>query len=372
MRVIRDFHRLALRQPGFVALVVLTLGVGIGATTAAVNVGSSILLSPLPLSDESRLVLITKMLPHGNTLIPFTPAEMAAWAEGTRTLASVGGVQYDGAWPWTAELGALPATLVGAMVSGNFFAVLGAEPAAGRLLADDDTWAGAEPVAVIAHGLWQRQFGRDPTVAGRRIRLNGKDATIVGVAPAGFSYPKGTEVWQPLADSPDDRQEGWFNLVARLRPDASITLAAEEAATLLERLHADARAGAPRDVRAAVVPLKEAIVGDARPVLALFGGAAILVLIVGCLNVGNMLLVRATARTREIAVRAALGASPSRLAGDLAAEAAVLGIGGAVLGILIAFWLQRALVSAAPADLSRLDQLRFGIEVAGARCRWRS
>jgi putative ABC transport system permease protein len=206
---------------------------------------------------------------------------------------------------------------------------------------------------------------RDPTVTGRRIRLNGKDAVIVGVAPARFSYPKGAEVWQPLPDSPDAREEGWFNLVARLRSEATVTQAAEEAAILLDRLQADARAGAPRDLRATVVPLREAIVGDARPVLALFAGAAILVLVVGCLNVGNMLLVRATARKREIAVRAALGASSSRLAGDLTAETAMLGGAGAVLGVFVAFWLQRAIVSAAPSDLPRLDQLRFGIEVAG-------
>ena len=202
MQAIRHAIRAIRSHPGFGALVVLILATGIGATTAALNVAARVLLTPLPVKDDLRLVVITKRLPTGSTAVPFTPAEMTAWGEGTRTLEAVGGVQYDGAWPWPAELGDRALTVTGTTVSGNFFEVLGARPAAGRLLVAADARAGSEEVAVIGYGLWRRQFGGDPGVAGRSIRLNGRSATIVGVAPPGFTIPKGADIWQPLADHP--------------------------------------------------------------------------------------------------------------------------------------------------------------------------
>jgi putative ABC transport system permease protein len=348
-----------LRPPGFVALVVLTLAVGIGATTAAMNVAAHVLLMPLPVADESRLVLIKKTLPVGATEVPFSYGELAQWTGATRTLDAIAGVQYDGAWPWSAEIDSRTLTITGTAVSGNFFSVLGAQPAAGRLLELRDALAGSEQVVVIGHGLWRRQFGGHAGVIGQRIRLNGRPATIVGVAPQDFSFPNGADVWQPLTSTPDIVNEGWFTLVARLKPVSSITHAAGESAQLLERLRAGAPAALPAGLRVAVVPFKAAIVGDVRPVLSLFLAAAILLFVVGCINAVNLLLVRGASREREISIRAALGATRWRLVRQLIGETAILAAAGGVLGALAAFWLQRALIAAAPAGLPRFDQIRF-------------
>ena len=244
-------------------------------------------------------------------------------------------------------------------MSGNFFSVLGAQPFVGRLLAAEDAVAGSEEVVVIGYGLWRRQFGAHPGVVGQRLRLNGRPATIVGVAPPGFAFPKGADVWRPLVASPDVVSEGWFTLVARLKPNATFAQAAEESAALLVGLRSIALAGSPHDLRAIVVPLREAIVGDVRPVMSLFNAAALLLFVVGCINAMNLLLVRGTSREREISVCAALGATRWRLIRELIVESTILAAAGGVLGALVAFWLQRALIAAAPAGLPRLEQIGF-------------
>jgi putative ABC transport system permease protein len=363
--------RVIRREPGFVALVVLTLAVGIGATTAAVNVAASVLLTPLPVKDDSRLVLITKTLPSGSTLVPFSPAETIAWAQASQTMESVAGVQYDGAWPWSAEFGDRALTVTGTAVSGNFFSVLGAQPIVGRLLAAEDAVAGTEEVVVIGYALWRRQFGAHPGVVGQRLRLNGRPTTIVGVAPPGFAFPKDTDIWRPLVASADVVNEGWFTLVARLNPSATLAQAGEESAALLVALRSIAPVGSPHDLRAVVVSLREAIVGDVRPVMGLFVAAALLLFVVGCMNVMNLLLVRGTTREREISVRAALGATRWGLIRQLMAESTLLAAAGGVCGALVAFWLQRALIAAAPAGLPRLEQIGFdgrtlGLAAAGS------
>ena len=286
-------------------------------------------------------MLVTKRLPVGSTLVPFSYGEIAQWTEASQTLAGVAGVQYDGAWPWSAELDDRVLTVTGTAVSGNFFRVLAAQPVIGRLLEPEDARAGAEQVVVIGHGLWHRQFGGQPDVVGRRIRLNGRPATIVGVAPRGFEFPKGADVWQPLTSTPDVLNEGWFTLVARLKPASTLTQAADEAAVLLERSRSSGAPWFPPGVRAAVIPFKEAIVGDVRPVLGLFVAAAILLFVVGCINAVNLLLIRGAAREREISICAALGASRWRLIRQLMAESTILAAAGGVLGALTAFWLQR-------------------------------
>ena len=316
----RHALRGARRDRGFVAMVVLTLAVGIGATTAALSVAASVLLSPLPLRDDSRLLLVTKTVPAGSVLVPFSYREIAAWREASHTLESIAGVQYDGAWPWPAEHGDRAMTVTGTAVTGNFFEVLGAEPVIGRLLREEDAVAGAEVVAVIGYSLWRREFAGNPAVVGQTLRLNGRPAAIVGVAPRGFAFPDGADVWRPLDMAPDALDEGWFSLVARLRSGATIGHASEEAAILRQQLRAIAPKQLPPGLLTVTVPFKDAIVGDARPVLVLFVAAAVLLFLVGCLNVGNLLLVRGIAREREITLRAALGATRSRLVGELLTE----------------------------------------------------
>jgi len=369
----RGFHssvRLCRRSPGHVGLIVVILGLGIGATTAALNVASSVLFSPLPVVNESRLVLITKTLSAGSTLMPFSYAEIAAWRDASRTLESVAGVQYDGAWPWPAQYRDRTLTVTGATVTGDFFATLGAEPVFGRLLRAADAKVGSDDVVVLGYGLWRRQFGGDPTMIGQRMRLNGREATIVGVAPSGFAFPKGAEVWQPLIAAPGVLQEGWFTLLGRLKPTATLAQASDEASTLLTQLRSAAPPRSPQNARTRVVSLKDAVIGDVRPVMALFVAAAVLLFLVGCINVVILLLVRGTERARELSVRAALGATPSALLGELVAETSLWAAVGGGLGTFAAYWLQRSLVFTAPAGIPRLDTIHFSVRtlmwVAGA------
>jgi putative ABC transport system permease protein len=361
----RDALRVARRNPGFVAIVVVTLAVGIGATTAAMSVAVSVLQNPLPVRDDSRLVFVTKSLPTGSTLVPFSYSEIVAWREASRTLETIAGVQYDGAWPWIAELGERAMTVTGTAVSGNFFEVLGAQPAVGRLLREEDGTAGAEVVAVIGYGLWRREFAGNPAVVGLTLRLDGRPATIVGVAPQGFAFPDDADVWRPLDIAPDTINEGWFSLVARMRSNATFAQAAQESLILLQQLRATAPKQLPQELRTVTVPFKDAIIGDVRPVLVLFVAAAVLLFLVGCLNVANLLLVRGAAREREIAVRAALGATRSRLIVEMMTESTSLAVAGGMLGAMVAYWLQRALIAAAPAGLPRLEQVGFDARALG-------
>lgn len=359
--MIAVFHaiRVIRRNPAFSALIVVILGIGVGATTAAMNVATAVLWNPLPVTDDPNLVRISKTLPVGSTNVPFTPAETIAWGESSRTMDAVAGVQYDGAWPWPAQFDNRALVVTGATVSGNFFHVLGVQPIVGRVLSDDDARQGAEDVVVIGYGLWRREFGGIPGIVGQQIRLNGRMATIAGVAPRGFEYPKGADVWQPLLLTPESTNEGWFTLIARVKHGISLAQVREESTVLLERLRSVARAHSPENVRTSVIAFRDAIVGDVRPVLAMFVAAAMLLFAVGCINVVNLLLVRGTAREREVSVCAALGATRFWLMKQMAIEALVFAVSGGVLGVLIAFWLQRALVALAPASIPRLEQIAF-------------
>ena len=244
-------------------------------------------------------------------------------------------------------------------MTGDFFATLGAQPVFGRLLTAEDAKVGADDVAVLGYGLWRRQFGGDPTIIGQRMRLNGRAATIVGVAPSGFAFPKGAEVWQPLIAAPEVLQEGWFTLLGRLKPTATLAQASDEASALLTELRSVAPPRSPQNARTRVVSLKDAVIGDVRPVMALFVAAAVLLFLVGCINVVILLLVRGTARAREISVCAALGATPAALIGQLVVETTVWVVVGGGVGTFAAYWLQRSLVAGAPAGITRLDTIHF-------------
>ena len=211
----------------------LTLAVGIGATTAAVNVAASVLLTPLPVKDDSRLVLITKTLPIGSTLVPFSHGRTIAMGPGEPDHGGVAGVQYDGAWPWSAEFGDRALTVTGTAVSGNFFSVLGAQPIVGRLLAAEDAVAGTEQSSSSVMASGAASSARTPALS-PGIRLDGRPATIVGVAPPGFAFPKVPTLAAFGGHRLTLLNEGWFTLVARLKPSATFAQAGEESAALLE------------------------------------------------------------------------------------------------------------------------------------------
>ena len=348
------------KSPGFTAVAVLTLSLAIGANTAMFSVTNGVLLEPLPIHRQERVVFIHKEAPRDNSLRPFSVADLAALRERGGIFESVAGVQYDGAFPHPMQEGDRALSVMTSLVSGEFFGVLGVRPAAGRLLEAGDAVAGAEPVAVISYGLWQREFGGDARVVGRIIRFP-RPMTVVGVAPRGFEYPRGVEFWVPLRLTRDVRAGalGWpWSIIGRLKAGATLAQAQSEATAFVREREAVYPPGIARGQRAVVVPFRDAIVGNLRQSVLILEAAVALVLLVAAVNVANLLLIRGVRRERELAVRTALGAGSGRIARQLLVESAVLALSGGVVGAVLAYWAVHGLVAAAPRELPRVRDVR--------------
>ena len=354
-------------RPGFAAVAVLTLAVGIGANTAVFSVVHGVLLEPLPYADPDRLVQIWEVNPARNwTNETVAPANFLDWHARSRSFASM--AYYVGSS--TRVPGLDDVTLTGdgdpervrAMnVSTNFFAVLGAAPVLGRTFHDDESLQGRPRVVVLSDGFWRRRFGADPTVVERTIALDGVATQVVGVMPAAFHVPgAAADVWVPLVPNPQEfpqmRRPHWLRVIARLAPGVSLSAAQDEMrriASDLEREYPDTN----EQMSAGLGPLHEWFVGDTRKALLALMGAVALVLLVACTNVASLLLARATARRQEIAIRIALGAGRMRLARQVLTESLVLAACGALGGILLAFAALSVLRRVGPATLPRLDQI---------------
>lgn len=352
------------RSPGFAAAVVLTLALGIGATTAIYTVVDDVLLSPLPFPEADRLVRVW----HHNTRND-APRETVSHetfrelVEGVDALEAAAGVSPR--WSFTIREAGEPERLQGYWVSASFFELLGVDPAVGRALTSEEDRAGGAPVALVSHALWERRFGADPDLVGRTITLSGDGVTVIGVMPPGFAFPEAGDVWLPLARNPlvdNGRQVRWVDVVARLAPGADLETAREETEAYMGRLaraYPEANAG----LRATVESLHTAIVGDVRPALwALLGGAG-LVLLIACANIGNLLLSRASARRGELAVRSALGAGRGRLVRQLLTESLVLGLVGGGAGTALAVQLLAVFRRVGPAELPRLQEVGIDLRV---------
>jgi len=341
------------RRPGFAAAAVLTLALGIGATTAVFSVVHAVLLRPLPWRDADRVVAAFATTPRSQSEAVSWP-EYQDWVRGAPSFAGLAIVRGQ-----SVNLtggGAPPDRLVGSFATASLFPVLGAEAALGRTFAPAETEeATAQPVAVASHGLWQERFGGDSSILGRTLTLNGRTVTIVGVMPRGFETPYGTpDVWLPLPFYPNtnglSRQHASMLAIGRLRPGATPEQARAELQAVERRLAAEyPELNAGRGAR--VVAMREVLVGDARPVLLTLFAAVLVVLLIACTNVANLQLVRAAARRREISVRAALGASASRIARQLLTESLLLAAAGGALGLLLAHWGVAALGAVIPASL---------------------
>jgi predicted permease len=357
------------RNATFAASVVVTLAVGIGAAAAMFGVVNGVLLSPLPIHEQSRVMVLRKEQLVGNeALVPFSVGDLRSYARETRTLDAVAGAQYDGAWPATMRDGDRVLSPNTAVVSGNFFETLGMKPVLGRILTETDDVGGGDAI-VISHSLWQRAFGGDSTVIGRVIHGAGIDKAfrIVGVMPRGFAFPGRAEVWVPvLTVMPEAASNGgqWpFNLVGRLRPGVSVEQARADLAGYLARKAYVP--GEPRDVRASARSIESLIVGDVKPALLALTGAVALLLGLANVNVANLFLVRGIARRREFAVRGALGADGWRMGRLVVTEAVLLATLGGLAGVTLAAWLLRLLVALAPAELPRVDDIHIDLAVLG-------
>ena len=356
--VLRDV-RLALRQlrrnPVFTAVAILSLGLGVGANTAIFSIVKAMLLAPLPYPEGDRLVMVWEDVPSWD--IPHNtpaPANFLDWRSQNHVFESMaafmGGVFGDVALTGAGD----PEQIHGAQVTSNFFRVLRVRPTLGSDFQDDDDQTGAR-IAIISDSLWRRRFAASRDIIGRSIALNGNGYTIAGVMPPSFAYPTTvTEVWTPLEmNTPRMRSRGdhFLEVVARLKKDVTIERAAVEMNAIAKRLeieHPETNTGIGATV---VVPLREQLAGDLRPILLLLLTAVGLVLILVCANIANLLLARALAREKEMAMRTALGASRGAVLRQLLTESAVLAICGGAAGLVIGYSALGVLLKIVPADL---------------------
>jgi putative ABC transport system permease protein len=350
---LRYASRMLVRAPGFTAVVALTLALGIGANTAIFSVVYALLLRPLPYGEPDRIVMVWQDMTgrggpaHGWT----TPGNFADLAGEHAVFESVTAIR--GWQPTLTGLGD-PEPLVGEQVSREYFAVLGVAPARGRAFTAQDDAPGAARVAVISHGLWQRRFGGDPAVLGRQVTLGGEPHEIVGVMPESFRPAVSTdaEIWRPgrLNRASPARGMVILHMAARLAPGVDVEqarAAAHSIARQLEQAHPDYNRG----VTFTLVPLHDQIVGDIRSSLLVLLAAVGFVLLIACANVANLLLARASGRTREIAVRLALGALRGRIVRQLLTESLLLAVVGGALGLLVGTWGVDALATVVPSNL---------------------
>jgi putative ABC transport system permease protein len=355
------------RARGFAALAAVTLAVGIAGSTAMFALIQGVLLRPLPIPEQDR-VFVAWTQPRGGGFnhVPYVLPNIERIGRETALLESVSAVTYNGTVPFIVVDQGLPAYIDGTAVGGRFFEVLGATPILGRALTPDDDRSGTDGAVVIAHRLWQQRYGGTPAVIGRRLTIAERPYTIVGVMPPDVEYPRGAQVWIPLAQhharqiAADPNYRVDVDLIARMKPAVALSQASAELQLLTTRLEAE-RVGvfSPRDLIPIVTPYEEIVVGDARTAVLVLFVAVGLVLVVASANVANLLLLRGEQRRPELAMRSALGAGRWRLARLIFAESLLLALAAGMLGATGASWMLRA-VSLVPAgSLPRLDAIRI-------------
>lgn len=349
------------KSSGFSIVAILTLAIGIGANTTIFSVVNGVLLNPLPYPDADRLVVLFHNKPNfakGSISYP----NFLDWQRDNRCFEVVAAYRNgDAKLTGSGE----PENLSGRMMSAGFFEMLGVKPLLGRTFTADEDRLGANPTVMISEGLWKRKFASNPNILGQAIILDGRPRTIIGVVPGSFQLRQWnfqpSEIYAPVGEYPvphfRDRNAAWgMDAIARLKPGVTLAQAAQDMARVnggLQAAYPDVDAG----IKTNIVPLKDQIVGDMRPVLWVLMGAVLFVLLISCVNVANLQLARATARQREFAVRVALGAQQGRLLRQVLTESLALSLVGGALGLLLAYWGSKAAVAAIPDMLPRAENV---------------
>ncbi len=357
MNDLRFALRQLLKNPGFTAVAVLTLALGIGANTAIFSVVNAVLIRPLPYPDPDQLVQL-RMDWSGNPGTELGSATFAEVKARSQSLARI--AAYTGGDLTLSGIGSAEQVVSGA-VTADFFPLLGVQPALGRNFTREEDTPNGPKAVVLGHGLWQRRFGGDAQVLGRTITLNQQGYTVVGVLPPDFRYPEPFQIWTPLAL---DKTGGTFvkhaegmmllKSIARMKPGITLRQAQAELQAIAQRVESmepkatpagegEEGGGRRREHALTLVGLHEQVVGEVKGALLVLLGAVAFLLLIACANVANLLLARAAARQREMAVRAALGAGRLRIARQLLTEGVLLSLVGGGMGLVLAFWGVQAL-----------------------------
>jgi putative ABC transport system permease protein len=364
----QDFRyglRIMFRKPAFAVIAIFTLALGIGANTAIFSIVNAVLLRQLPYPEASRLVMLwSTMQAQGVNDSGSSLPDYREWRDQNHVFEGLGAFYY-GDFNLSGS-NREPERVQGARVTANLFQVLRVSPALGRGFLSEEEQFGRHHVVLLSYELWQRRYSADPGIIGRAINLGGDTYTVVGVMPKGMAFfdnqPR-VELWTPLSfatgDNMDSRNNYFVNLVGRLKPGVTVQQAQAEVSAIAGRIPENSGLGGR------VVPLHEQLVGDVRTALLVLLGAVAFVLLVACVNVANLLLARASARERELAIRASLGASRARIIRQLAVESLPLGLMGGAAGLLMAVWGIDVLATLLPTSLPRHNPITVDVSVLG-------
>jgi putative ABC transport system permease protein len=375
LKDIRYAVRSLFKHPGFTAIAVITLALGIGANTAMFSVINAVLLRPLPYRDPARLVTIWEESPErGMYQMPVSLANLRDWVDQNQTFEQISAYTFTNLnLTGTGE----PARLLTVRSSANLFPLIGATPLIGRSFLPEEDKEGGNRVVILGHALWQSRFGSDPGIVGKSLTLNNQSHTVVGVMSANSQFPVGfgymgkvlnepIDLYVPLAAKGRETQRGNYSFFAigRLKPGVTFEQARAEMTTIERRLelqYPDGNTG----IGISLVPTQEQTVKEIRPALLVLLGAVAFMLLIACANIANLLLARAASRQKEIAIRTALGASRMRVLRLLLSESLMLSLTGGGLGLLLAVWGTEALMTLAPDNIPRLNEVGVDARVFG-------